>query len=249
MELTHQQRAEIAEHGYVRVPGVVPKVMVDAALRAINHSLGEGVKQEDMAKLRAQSFCPELQPQPVITDLFNKTPAFDLVRSVVGDFRPITSGQLALRFPSLQDPPGQPHPHLDGMYSPHNGVPKGTIQNFTMLVGVMLSDLTEWNAGNLAVWPGTHRLYEKYFQEHGPEALLNGMPPIDMPDPVQLTGKAGDLVLCHYQLAHGVSPNVSPHTRYAIYFRVMSAARTNDWKKPMTDIWLEWPGMRSLVEV
>ncbi|HEX6970994.1 MAG TPA: phytanoyl-CoA dioxygenase family protein, partial [Limnochordia bacterium] len=103
-------------------------------------------------------------------------------------------------------------------------------------------------SGNLTVWPGTHRLYEAYFREHGPEALLNGMPPIELPEPVQLTGRAGDVVLCHYQLAHGVAMNVSPHVRYAVYFRLTYSER-QDWRAPMTDIWLEWPGMRDVLPV
>lgn len=134
------------------------------------------------------------------------------------------------------------------MYSPHNGVPKGTIQNFTMLLGVMLSDLPNPYSGNLSVWPGTHHIYEKYFQEHGPEALLNGMPPVDLPEPEQMLGNAGDVILCHYQIAHGVAPNVSPHTRYAIYFRLRHVEHDSQRFECMTNIWLEWPGIREIME-
>ena len=48
MELTHLQKREIYENGYVHLPGVVPRVMVDAALRAINHSVGEGMNADEM---------------------------------------------------------------------------------------------------------------------------------------------------------------------------------------------------------
>ncbi|HET7559507.1 MAG TPA: phytanoyl-CoA dioxygenase family protein [Limnochordia bacterium] len=245
MQLTHAQKEHIREHGYVKVPGAVPKLMVDQAVRAINHSLGqEGMDPAQMTKFRAQSYCPEVQRQPAITDLFNRTPVIDLVRSVLGEenVRPAGSGQIALRFPTLQDPVGEARPHLDGMYSPHNGVKEGTISNFTMLVGIALSDLPGPYAGNLAVWPGSHRKYEAFFQEHGPEALLKGMPPLDIGPPTHITAQAGDALLCHYQLAHGVAPNASPNVRYAIYFRVTSAART-DWQTPMKSIWHEWPGM------
>jgi hypothetical protein len=70
--------------------------------------------------------------------------------------REIKGGQIALRFPSLQDPPKEPRPHIDGMYSPTNGVKKGTINSFTGLVGVLLSDLPDENRGNFTVWTGTH---------------------------------------------------------------------------------------------
>ncbi len=133
------------------------------------------------------------------------------------------------------------------MYSPTNGVPEGTIQNFTMLVGVLLSDLTEPYCGNFTVWPGTHHLYENYFREHTPQSLLNGMPPITLPEPLQVTGQAGDVFLVHYELAHSAAPNVSPHVRYAIFFRLTHVNHADRKWESMTDIWLEYEGMRALV--
>jgi ectoine hydroxylase-related dioxygenase (phytanoyl-CoA dioxygenase family) len=133
------------------------------------------------------------------------------------------------------------------MYTPTNGVKKGTIGNFTALIGVLLSDLPGPDAGNLAVWPGTHRSFETYFREHGPQALLEGMPQVEMPEPVQITGHAGDAVLCHYQLAHGIAGNASPHIRYAIYFRLSHVDHESVHWECMTDIWREWEGMQEVL--
>lgn len=248
MELTRRQKQEILENGFVRVPGVIPPVMVDAALRAINHSVGQGMDVADMTKFRAQSFCPELQGAPAITDLLFRTPAWALAESAIGaeKIRPCRGGQIALRFPSAQEPSGKIGCHLDGMYSPTNGVPEGTIGNFTMLLGVMLSDVVGPFAGNFTAWPGTHHLYERYFQEHGPESLLRGMPPVDLPAPEQIVGRAGDVVLCHYQVAHGVAPNASPHVRYVIFFRLHHVEHDALKWECMTDIWREWEGMGDL---
>jgi hypothetical protein len=249
MELRHSQKQALFDHGYVHVPGVVPRVMVDAAVRAINHSVGEGMDREEMVKMRAQTYCRELTRTPVITDLFNATPAHSLVESAigVGKIKPIGGAQIALRFPTMQDPPPPARPHLDGMHSPTNGVPEGTIQNFTALVSVLLSDLPGPHAGNFTVWPGTHQLYERYFREHTPQSLLNGMPPVPLLEPVQITGRAGDVVLCHYQIAHGVTPNASPHVRYAIFFRLTHVDHESQKWESMTDIWREWEGMQSFV--
>jgi hypothetical protein len=249
MELTYAQKQEIFEKGFVKIPGVVPQVMVNAALRAINHSVGEGMNVDDMVTFRARSYCPELQKTPVITDLLNKTPAWELAESAIGagNIKPVGGGQIALRFPSLQDPPRKPGCHLDGMHSPHNGVPKGTIQNFTMLVGVYLSDVPAPYCGNFTAWPGTHHIYEKYFREQGPESLLEGMPNVELPAPEQITGKAGDVILTHYQIAHGAAPNVSPHVRYAIFFRLRHINHDAVRMEVMTNLWLEWDGMQSIV--
>ncbi len=250
MELTHEQKQAFYDNGFVKLPGIVPRELVDTALRAINSSLGsEGMHPDNLVKFRAQSYCPELQGSPAITDLLNASPVLSVAESAIGPgkIRPVKGGQIALRFPSM-DPPREPGPHLDGMYTPTNGVPEGTIANFTALVGVMLSDLPQGYAGNLAVWPGTHRLFEAYFREHGPQSLLEGMPRVPMPEPQQITGQAGDAVLCHYQLAHGIAGNGSPHIRYAIYFRLYHVDHDAMKWECMTDIWREWEGMQDLVQ-
>ena len=249
MELTYAQKQEIFKNGFVKVPGVVPQVMVEAVLRSINNSVGEGMNADEMTTFRSRSYCPELQGSSVITDLLNRTPAWELAESAIGVGKIIRpkGGQIALRFPSVQDPPPKPGGHLDGMHSPHNGVPKGVIRNFTMLVGVYLSHVPQPYSGNFTVWPGTHHVYEKYFQEHGPESLLEGMPPIELPEPHQITGEPGDVIIAHYQIAHTAAANISPHTRYAIFFRLRHVDHPDYRPEAMTDIWLEWAGLRDIV--
>jgi ectoine hydroxylase-related dioxygenase (phytanoyl-CoA dioxygenase family) len=135
------------------------------------------------------------------------------------------------------------------MYSPTNGVTKGTISSYSALVGVMLSDVDAESWGNLALWPGTHRLNGAYFSEHGPQSLLDGMPAVELPTPVQLTGQAGDAVLCHYLLSHGISVNVGPRVRYAIYFRLRHVDHeAHNWQS-MVDPWYEWDGIRPVASV
>ncbi len=241
--LSAEQKREFIEQGYLRVRNVVPREHVSAALKAINHSLGEGIDPARIKIFRSQSYAPELQRQPVITDLYNASPAREIVESLIGAHKPVEAGQIALRFPLAGDSAKPPAPHLDGMYTPTNGVPEGRILSFTMLLGVVLSDVHEAWSGNLTVWPRTHHLYERYFREHGPEALLNGMPPVELPEPVHLTADAGDIFLAHYQLAHSAAPNLSPNVRYAIYFRLMPPDHNDHWKEAMTDIWKEWPGI------
>jgi hypothetical protein len=248
MELTHEQKQHFYEQGYVRLPGAVPQEQVRAALRAINASLGnEGIDPAKLTTFRAQTYCPELRNAPEIAGLFNDTPVLSLAESAIGPGRikPVPGGQIALRFPAMT-PATVARPHLDGMYTPTNGVPEGKIMNFTALVGVLLSDLPEGDSGNLVVWPGTHRIYEQYFREHGPQSLLEGMPQVELPQPVQITGSAGDVVLCHYQVAHGIAGNASPHVRYAIYFRLYHVDHDALRWESMTDIWREWEGMQAL---
>lgn len=247
MELSYNQKQSFARDGFVILPGVVPRIMVDRALREINHSAGEGMNVAEMTKFRAQTYCPEITRSPAIGGLLNATPAWSLAESAIGEGRiqPADYGQIALRFPGLQDPPGAPRPHIDGMYSPTNGVEKGTIGNFTALLAVFLSDVPEPFAGNFTVWPGSHLQHAEYFKEHGPESLLNGMPAVQLPEPLQITAKAGDIVLAHYLLAHSVAPNVSPHVRYAVFFRLTHVDHARQKWESMVDPWLQWEGIPS----
>jgi len=248
MRLTDEQKQQFYEDGYVVAPGAA-REKVEGALRAINASLGsEGIDPASLTRFRAQSYCPELQSSPKVVGLLTDTPVWSFAESAVGEGRikPVASGQIALRFPAM-GAPNEPGPHLDGMYTPTNGVPEGTIANFTALVGVMLSDVPSGYAGNLTVWPGTHRIFESYFRDHGPESLLQGMPKVELPEPVQITGKAGDVVLVHYQVAHGIAGNASPHIRYAVYFRLKHVDHDSLHWECMTDVWREWEGMQDVV--
>ncbi|HEY2941933.1 MAG TPA: phytanoyl-CoA dioxygenase family protein [Vicinamibacteria bacterium] len=246
MKLSAEQKESLLEDGYVRVPAVVPAPPLAAALKAINHSLGQGLPPAEMPVFRSRSFCPELQRAAVILDLLRATPAWVLAESLLGEggVEPVRSGQIALAFPQTE-PAAAPYPHLDGLHTPTNGVPAGEVRSFTLLVGVILSEVTDPGAGNLTVWPGSHRLYESYFREHGPRSLLDGMPPVALPDPVEVTGSVGDVVLCHYQLAHAVGANTSPHVRYAVYFRLKSRGHDGRRWECLTDVWKEWPGVRA----
>lgn len=249
MELTNEQKRAIYENGYVHLPGIVPRELMRDALRAINSSLGnEGIDPSQLQKFRAQSYCPELQRTRHITNLLYESPLWELAGSAIGPGRvsPVGGGQIALRFPTME-PPREPDPHIDGMYTPTNGVPKGTIANFTALVGVFLSDVPDEYSGNFTVWPGTHRVYEQYFREKGPQALLEGMPEVGLPEPRQVTASAGDAVIAHYQLGHGIAGNASPNIRYAIFFRLSHVNHDSVHWECMTDIWLEWEGMREVV--
>ncbi|MDE2125888.1 MAG: phytanoyl-CoA dioxygenase family protein [Armatimonadetes bacterium] len=249
MQLSYAQKRQFVDLGYVVVPGVVPTALVNAALRAINACLDQGLPAERMQEMRAQSYCKEIQTQPVISDLFNRSPAHALLESMVGEgtIPEATGAQIALRFPSLADPPRPPSPHIDGIHTPTNGVPKGVIQNFTGLVGIYLSGVNEEYAGNFAVWPGSHARLQQFFRDTSPEAILDGMPKIDLGEPTQIMAQAGDVAICHYLLAHSACANVSPFIRYATYFRMHKQGHAERLRSTMVNMWEEWDGLQDML--
>lgn len=225
------------------LPGIVPPTQVEAALHTINRALGDrGMDPALLAQFRSRSYTPEEQRTPAITGLYTQTPLRALTEQLLGQVRPVESGQIALRFPNTAAP-RPPHAHIDGVHTPTNGVPRGEIHNFTALVGVFLSDVPGADCGNFTVWPGSHLRHAEYFRAHGPRSLLDGMPPLDLGGPRQITARAGDALLCHYLLGHGVAQNASPHVRYAVFFRLTQADHAAVRWEAMCQPWLEWPGL------
>jgi hypothetical protein len=249
VKLTWSQEHALVDEGYLLVPGLVSRERVDAALKAINHSLGEeGIAKDALWTMRAQTFCPELASAPPILELYGATGLRELAEAALGagQVRAPATGQIALRFPQTLVAPPDPHPHIDGMPGPLNGVAPSTIFHFTALGGVFLSDVDLPFHGNFTVWPGTHATLARHFATHGTSGLLTGFPPIALPTPRQLRVRAGDGLLAHYQLAHGAAPNVGPHVRYAVFFRLFHAAHDAASTATMTDLWRDWQGLGAL---
>jgi hypothetical protein len=240
-------KRRLLRDGYLQVRRAVPAPLVDAALRAINRSLGErGLPPDRLPEMRSRTFCPELIAAPEILALYG--PARALVTSAVGRVRPPEEAQIALRFPRA-DAGGGPVPHIDGIASGANGVAPGTLYHFTALLGVFLSDVTAPQAGNFVVWPGSHRLLEAHFRQHGPASIVDRFPSLALPAPRPLTARAGDVVLAHYALAHGAAPNLGSRVRYAVFFRLFHEDHERVGTRALEDLWLEWEGMRDRARV
>lgn len=84
--LTNEQKHHFVTEGYVQVPGAIPAEMIDAARRAVNHSIGTvGMGGENEDVHRSAFFCAELLDAPVITDLYNRSPVMQIVESLMGE--------------------------------------------------------------------------------------------------------------------------------------------------------------------
>ncbi len=254
MELTRLQLQDFHRDGYLVIPGAVPGVMVDAARAAINHSLGyDGLPPEDLPKMRATTYCGDLRSQPVIADLMNRTPIFPLLESMMGPGQVEEAGgaQIALRFSGHGKQDSRTFKgHLDGVGTGINGTPKGEYRRgFTALATVLLSDLPGPFHGNFTVWPGSHHTAEAFFREATPDVLKQGSPEYALPrEPVQITGRAGDVCISHHMIWHTAAPNHGPNIRYAAIFRARHVDVNANGVETMTDIWREFPGVREAVE-
>jgi hypothetical protein len=237
-------RNSLQRDGYARFPGLCPAPLVQAAREAIDQDLATNFDPKRQVEYEHISYCPALQRAPVLRALLTESGIVAKLDEVIGFDRLVLCynvAQIALRRAGNAPRRSPPEPHIDGLPTALNGVPADVlVRNFTVLVGVFLSSVRGKFAGNFTVWPGSHHRLERHFREHGLETLRNGMPDIPLGPPLQLMAEPGDVLLCHYQLAHAVAVNLSPLDRYAIYFRL--AFKDVDEKRweLMTDIWQGW---------
>ena len=252
MALSAGDKRTLEDTGYLLVPGLIPPDRARTALAAINASLGRsGLPPDELPRMEALTFCPELVGEAAILDLYRATPLVDLAEAALGAgaVREPRDAQIALRFPTPGADQVDPRPHIDGLPRALNGVAAGTLYHFTALAAVFLSDVDEPFAGNFTVWPGSHRALADYLATNDAINTLARpevpFPPVALPEPPrQLIVKAGDALLAHYLLVHGVSANLSPNIRYAVFFRLFHGEHAPDAIAALGDLWRHWPGLR-----
>ena len=236
-----QMRA-FAEHGYVVLPNVVPGPLLDEAQRAID---GLVAREPPPPDRRGHHFYWLNDPAPSdpLLRLFTGGSTLAAAGAMVAPL-PISIPrqiQVSLNIPPRPHEPGGPH--LDGLTPPEASGRPGT---FTLLAGALLTDQTEDDMGNLWVWPGTHRTFAAHLRARGPDALL-GMahPDFGLPEPEQIRGRAGDLLLAHYLLGHNMGRNLSSTVRRVAYARLRTEGHEERWRDAMQDALLEFAPVRA----
>ena len=237
---------EFRRQGYLHLPALVPPTLVEAARAKILLDVEKHFDPTRLTEYNNRSWCPDLRGSREIQRLFQNKAVRAIADEALGRKQYVyDSGQIAIRQARNAQQASPPVAHIDGIPTPHNGVPGTAIQNFTALLGVFLTDVKRDFAGNFTVWPGSHLILEEYFREYGRTALENGMPNLPLGDPVQLHCQPGDVVFCHYQLAHAAAANISPDDRTAIFFRlwfndISGPDRSEQRWHNLTHIWDGW---------
>jgi len=180
--------------------------------------------------------------EPALLAPLTDSTAFSLAEDLVGHgtLESPPQVQIALNIPPFSHRPGCPH--IDAANPEPTGEP--TRDTFTLLAGVLMTDQLGENSGNLWVWPGTHLTHAVYFRDHGSH-LFCAYPPIELPEPEQIQGKAGDLLLAHYLLGHNIGGNYeSEQTRRALYFRLSALGHASHRSEFLQDPWHDFEPIR-----
>lgn len=234
--LTDEQVNEFAERGFVLVPQVVQGDVLARAARRIGEIVAADPPGAE--KRGSHFYFLETKAEPSLMAPLDRTGAFSLAEELAGagTLEMPWQVQVALNIPPYSHRPGIPH--IDAGNAEPTGEPvRGT---FTLLAGILMTDQLVENSGNLWVWPGTHLSHAAYFRDHGPQ-LFCAYPPIHLPEPEQVKGRAGDLLLAHYLLGHNIGGNSeSEQTRRALYFRVSAKDHASHRNEFLQDPWLDY---------
>ena len=235
--LTESTAAAFAENGFAVVPDVLSESERDCWRAAVHAAVAE---QPPPAGHSGPHFLWPRFPPPghPLLELYAASRIPDLVQELLRPGlapQPPTFGQIALTLPPYIHRPGGPH--IDGLTSTE---PDGRPGTFTLLAGVLLTDQSEQDRGNLWVWPGTHLRAGAWLRENGPDALPTAVPypPVDIGDPVQVTAPAGSLLLAHYLLAHNIGGHfgtAQDEPRKTVYFRLHATGHRDRWRQAVTD--------------
>ncbi|MFH8342420.1 phytanoyl-CoA dioxygenase family protein [Streptomyces sp. AM6-12] len=239
--MSETQLDEFTERGFVVIPQAVPGELLDRANRRVDGLVAGQPPEAD--KVGPHFYFLETKEEEDLLAPLTGGPAFGYAEELAGPgtLEVPWQVQVALNIPPFSHRPGIPH--IDAANAEPVDDPEfGT---FTMLAGVLLTDQLTEDSGNLWVWPGTHRTHAAYFREHGTGKYC-AYPPITLPEPEQITGRAGDLLLAHYLLGHNIGGNfASDQTRRVLYYRISSPAHATRQKDFLQDVWLEYGPIRS----
>ncbi|MGA1196902.1 MAG: phytanoyl-CoA dioxygenase family protein [Candidatus Latescibacterota bacterium] len=252
--LTNAQKRRFVEEGYLQISGVVPQIMIDAARRVVNHSIGtSGMGGENLENNRSAFFCYDILDSPTILAMYNDTPVMQIAEDLMGkgNVEPVQRAKTYPRYPlPLGEDAPEPRGHIDGVGNGLNGTAKGDYsRNFSAFAVVYLMDVPEPYSGNFTVWPKSHRTFATHFKREGHEVLGQGKPHPEMPEPpIMVTGKAGDLIIAHHAMFHTGGTNASPNVRLATIARLRHKDCGEIGKDAYLDIWREWPGVHDVLD-
>jgi ectoine hydroxylase-related dioxygenase (phytanoyl-CoA dioxygenase family) len=236
------QLRHFIESGYLVVPNVVAASEVEALNAEVDRLIAEAPPPAGHVGNHFYWQGPATSPG-LFGVLERPRGILQLAQDLVGDDGvdvAFDQAQVALNIPPFDHRPGRPH--VDG-YRPGQSVP----DTFTLLACLLLTDQLSDDGGNLWVWPGTHETHAAFFARRGPQAFAEaaGYPDVELPEPTQVRGRAGDVLLAHYLLGHNIGGNYAGgRTRRALYWRLQAPGHPDRWAECLVDPWAEYPRVK-----
>jgi hypothetical protein len=187
---------------------------------------------------------------------------YEYAEALVGEGQlapPTADTRITIRFPNeegLTDPDAeQPRDlgtHIDGI----------NVDSRLVTIGAAIYvDRVQPRGGGFTVWPGSHRLAGKYFEDHDVESAGEGLPEWtgdgwdedgalrDQFDPIEVSGGAGTVTMWHGHMEHSGGVNLSPgRRRLALFSRFYLTEDRYDIEHVAPNPFYEWSAMEGVDE-
>lgn len=246
--LTDDDLRRFAVDGYLVVPGVVDESLLAAADAEIDELLATQPAQDgDGDAPGRHGWFPPVARLPRCDDVLRCSGALSIAEELVAPRRldhRFDHIQVATTVPPWDHIPGGPH--IDN-HAPTDEPP----DSFSLLAGVLLTDQTRPQTGNLWVWPGSHHEHSRLFHERGTRALQPAYghvqwlePPVEPGAGFEVQGGRGDLLLAHYLLGHNGGGNMTDRVRRTIYYRLAVPGHPERWESTFLEPWTEYEPVR-----
>ncbi len=245
MSLIGEHKTFFKENGYLVLHNTLTDEQVEAGVEAIWPHI-EANRDDPSTWVGAGPTMPKCGDDPALLATLFESPVYEAAESLVGKgklTRPQSFGPQ-LNFPSGETEWTAPGGHLDGYYTPTNGVPEGTVGRFFIGVTMYLSHQHP-RGGGFTVWPGTHLQSAEYFKTHAMLSVKGGnvREVYDMPDPVEITGPPGTACLWHGGTVHSASKNCRPEIRFCTITRLNHVDNSDILFEFPDDHWTYWDGI------
>jgi len=243
--LTAEDKAFFKKNGYLVKESLVPADICKAAADAVWSKL-DCDRSDPSTYVNAGPAFPSVRDDPATRRVTLDSPVFECAEELVG------KGKLRENFagPHLRFPTGESdwslpnHGHLDGYYTPTNGVPEGTVGIFSVGLSIYVEEVKP-RGGGFTVWPGTHIQATDYFKTHSLLSFKGGnaSDTFDMPEAVEVTGPAGSVCFWHGQLMHTGGKHCGDAIRMAFIGRLSRKDSNDIFLETPDDMWTYWDGI------
>jgi Phytanoyl-CoA dioxygenase (PhyH) len=244
MPLTTQELLTFRDNGMIIKRGFISTELVERARGLIDAWYREEMDQAQLATYTQRSFAPDLGGHADLLALFTDSGVADLTRDLLGEFSPVTTTQVQIRIPEFDLDDSQPEKamHVDGVSCLH--LDPAELRTFSLLVGVVLSDVSDPVGGALRYVPGGHLRMSEWFRSEWSLGLTDQVPPVvDSEDGTPLLGRPGDVLLMHHLVPHAVGLNHTTTPRVMAYFRVSHVEHEGRRLESLRDPWLDYPAL------
>jgi hypothetical protein len=248
MPLTMEELTTFTTNGMIVRREAVPRELVNRAHSLITEWYRSDMDHSRLVDYTQRTFAPDLGNHPDILALFGQSGVADLVGELVRDFAPITTTQIQIRVPETELHQAQPDKamHVDGVSCPH--LDPDELRTFSLLVGVVLSEITDAAGGALRYVPGGHLDMAEWFRTEWSLGITDQVPPlVDAEQGTPFLGMPGDVLLMHHLVPHSVGRNHTNNPRIMAYFRVSHTDHAGHRLDALRDPWLDFPALTTRV--